>query len=81
MRDTGAVVVYMGDMFAGAVVGAAVGLVLALDGATWHRVWQLAACGAYLAMGLTAVWMAWMTGGGSGDPGRPDVVSSRDGRE
>jgi hypothetical protein len=76
---TGAAFVYGIVQLGGMVLGALVGLVCHLDGCTAARIWQFAIAGGLFG----AAWAAYTiaTGGGSGDPGRPDVVSSRDGRE
>lgn len=81
-RDvTGAPFVYAVAQLAGAVLGALTGLVCYLDGCTANRIWQFALGGAVIGAAWAAYTIAIATGGGSGDPGRPDVVSGRDGRE
>ncbi len=79
--ESGATACYVAGMWAGLTLGAIAGTILALDGATWHRVWQLAACGAYLGMGVIAFFMALAREGQDDDDdsrGR-DVVAGRDG--
>jgi hypothetical protein len=80
-EETGSVVVYMGGMAAGAVLGAACGIALALDGGTWARVWQLAVCGVYIGLAVVACLMAVLRGVNDDDAGqrRSDVVAQRDG--
>ena len=81
-RDvTGAAFVYGIVQLGGMVLGALIGLVCHLDGCTAARIWQFAIAGGLLGAAWAAYTIAIATGGGSGDPGRPDVVSSRDGRE
>jgi hypothetical protein len=80
-EETGSVVVYMAGAWAGMVLGAIAGAIIALDGATWARVWQLAVYGVYIGLAVVAFLMAALRGVNDDDAGqrRSDVVAQRDG--
>jgi len=78
---TGAPFVYGIVQLGGMALGALVGLVCHLDGCTAARIWQFAIAGGLLGAAWAAYTIAIATGGGSGDPGRPDVDANGDGRE